>query len=203
MLKTADSTPYIYQPKGLLALEMEISCLRHSPCLAKSPEIDPKLCSVIDDFFAENHYQIHQFNRGTKELKPLVLPEDYSKEQGTAEMQPSEQVFLWESLTTQKSISVSGDSSGEEISESGIVESRTYKEVEVQTSAQWISPANQQSKHFFLFKCTDCRLRCMDNRLRRCLPCGYWLCGLCEDKHPITHSILYYRTEEQLRKDHC
>lgn len=181
---------------------MEITCLSHSLHLAESPQTYQELRSVIEDFFAVNHYRVHQFSRVTKELKPLVLPEDYSQEEGTVVVQPSEQ-RLWESFTTQKSSTVSEDSScGEEIEESGIVESRVYREVEIQTSESWISRTIPQFERFFLFKCTHCRLRCMDSRLRRCLPCGYWLCGQCEDLHPVTHAILYYRTEEQLRKDH-
>ena len=181
---------------------MDVIYLAHTLRLAVIPPTYQELCTAIEGFFAVSHYELHLVDRLTKERRPLTSQEYSVGKQGTVVVQPSAHLFPWESLMTQKSYEVSDDSSEKNVEESSSVDqSLTYREVAVQTSEpliwQW------ETEQSFLFKCTRCRLCCMDKRLRRCLPCGFWLCARCEDSHSPTHPILYYRREKQLQEDHC
>lgn len=183
---------------------MDVIYLAQTLRLASIPPTYQELCTAIEGGFAISNYQLHLVDRLTKERRPLTCQEDYVSKQGTVVVQPSAHLFPWESLMTQKSYEISDASSEEDLEKSSFVEqSLTYREVAVQTSEPLISPSNRQAEQSFLFKCTRCRLCCMDNRLRRCLPCGFWLCAYCEDSHPPAHPILYYRREKQLQQDHC
>lgn len=193
---------------------MDVVYLTHTLRLAVIPQTYQELCTAIEGFFAISHYQLLLVDRVTKESRPLTSQEYYASEQGIVVVQPSAHLFPWESLITQKSYEISDDSSEKNAEENSSVEqslwvenlqtaSVTYREAAVQTSEPLISQCTREAEPSFLFKCTRCRLYCVDNRLRRCLPCGFWLCAGCEDSHPPPHPILYYRREKQLQEDHC
>ena len=175
---------------------MDITYQNQSLHLSEVPKTYDAVCKLVEDFFALENYRLRLKDKVTGFEKPLIHPDDYTEAAGTVIVDT--QHFSWESLATEKSFYIPDSNSSDE---SVVDQAYENSESEVLVSEPDVAPPPKQQ--LLLYRCTYCRKTCSDTRLRRCLPCGYYLCGVCEDTHMPSHPILYYNRRTELPKNPC